>query len=146
MTRKKPNLPGVSHHGRKPEVLERLEPRPARRGLDRNRIVFWFAVIVISAQLFAPTMWKPFYLAGEAAAMFHGALFDEVNRKELELRQQAAIAEKIAELQAEYATWKGLCALTGALDPEMGATCMRAADAHFQSALRQIRESELLYR
>ncbi|MEM8692611.1 MAG: hypothetical protein AAGG57_12100 [Pseudomonadota bacterium] len=136
----------VSAQKTKPEVLERLEPPPARRGLDRNRIIIWFAVIVIVAQLFAPLEWKPFYLAGEAAAMFHGALFDEVNRKELELTQQAAIAQKIADLQSEYATWKGLCSLTSAFDPATGAACMRAADAHFENALRQIRNSELIYR
>ena len=142
----KTNLTHLPVRGRKPEVLERLEPRPVRRGLDRNRIVIWFAVIVIGAQLFAPIQWKPFLLAGKAAAMFHGALYDEGNRKDLELAQQRAIAEKIADLQAEYSTWKGLCSLTMTIDPATGGACMRAADAHSQSALEQIRRSELLYR
>lgn len=132
----------------KPQVLERIEPNaPApRRGLDRNRIMFFAVIGVVAGQLFLPAHQKPFRLAGEAAAQFHGALFDEVNRKDLELAQQQAVARKMADLQAEYATWKGLCSLTAAFDPTLGAACMQAADAHFQSALKQIRNSELLYR
>lgn len=132
----------------KPPVLERMEPQyaPVRRPLDRNRLIVWGAVIVIAGQLILPHDYKPFKLAGDAAAQFHGALFDEVNRKELELAQQQAIAQKMADLQAEYATWKGLCALTGAIDPRLGAACMLAADANYQAALEQIRRSELIYR
>ncbi|MGD1923366.1 MAG: hypothetical protein ACFB03_04145 [Paracoccaceae bacterium] len=133
----------------KPQVLERLDPNHGyvpRQGLDRNRLIMWLAVIVIAGQLLMPEHLKPFYLAGEAAAMFHGALFDEVNRKELELLQQQAIAQKIADLQAEYASWKGICALTGAFDPVAGTKCMQAADSYFQNALRQIRGSDLIYR
>ncbi|WP_299632607.1 hypothetical protein [uncultured Roseobacter sp.] len=132
----------------KPPVLERMEPRyePVRRPLDRNRLILWVAAIAVAGQMIMPDHLKPFKLAGDAAAQFHGALFDEVNRKELELAQQQAIAQKMADLQAEYATWKGLCSLTNVFDPMMGAACMRAADAHYQSALAQIKNSELIYR
>ena len=131
----------------KPPVLKRIEPqRISRPSLDRNTVLFWGAVVVVGAQLFAPAHLKPFKLAGDAAAQFHGALFDEVNRKELELAQQQAIAQKMADLQADYANWKGLCSLTGAFDPMLGAACMQGADEHFQNALRQIRRSELIYR
>lgn len=132
----------------KPPVLERIEPQqiPVRRPLDRNRLIAWGAVIVIAGQLIMPEEHKPFKMAGDAAAQFHGALFNEVNRKELELAQQQAIAQKMADLQADYATWKGLCSLTGVVDPQMGTACMRAADANYQAALEQIRRSELIYR
>lgn len=132
----------------KPPVLERIAPQeqPARRPLDRNRLIMWAALIVIALQLLLPEHLKPFHLAGDATAQFHGALFDEVNRRELELAQQRAIAERMAELQAEYSTWRGLCSLTGAFEPDLGAACMRGAEAHFQNALEQIRRSELLYR
>lgn len=145
-TEKKVPAPLKPVASKKPQVLEKLEPQPVRRGMDRTRLMFWVAVVVVCAQLFAPLEYKPFYLGGVATAMFHGAHYDEVNRKELELAQQRAIAEKIADLQAEYSTWKGLCSLTMTIDPATGSACMRAADAHFQNALRQIRRSELIYR
>lgn len=131
----------------KPPVLERIVPeeRAARRPLDRNRLIMGAAIIVVIGQLVLPETLKPFHLAGDAAAQFHGALFDEVNRKELELAQQRAIAERMAELQAEYATWRGLCSLTHAFEPELGEACLRGAEAHYENALRQIRNSELLY-
>lgn len=152
MSKPKKNTPPVPaprvSSAPKPPVLERIEPQymPMRRPLDRNRLIVWGAVIVIAGQLIMPDDYKPFKMAGDAAAQFHGALFDEVNRKELELAQQAAIAQKMADLQAEYATWKGLCSLTGAFDPRMGAACMRGADANYQNALAQIKRSELMYR
>lgn len=132
---------------KKPPVLQRIEPQRAPRPpLDRNRLLLGVAIGAIIAQLVAPEEYKPFALAGKAAAQFHGELFDEVNRKELELAQQQAIAQKMAELQADYANWKGLCSLTGAFDPTLGAACMQGADQHFKNALRQIRRSELIYR
>ncbi|RAP43223.1 hypothetical protein BYZ73_00490 [Rhodovulum viride] len=131
----------------KPPVLQRIEPqRMPRQPLDRNRLILWIGALVVAGQLGLPAHLKPFRLAGEAAAQFHGALFDEVNRKELELTQQQAIAQRMAELQANYATWKGLCSMTGAFEYQLGAACMMAADTHYQNALRQIRNSELMYR
>ena len=133
----------------KPQILEKITSQPApppRPPLDRNRMLLRVAAIVVAGQLLLPEHIKPFKLAGDAAAQFHGALFDEVNRKELELAQQAAIAQKMADLQAQYATWKGLCSMSGTFDWQIGAACMQAADSHFQNALKQIRRSELIYR
>lgn len=133
----------------KPPVLERIEPHyvhPRNPWWDRVRMIFIVGFIAVAGQLFAPEKYKPFSLAGRAVADFHGELFDEVNRKELELAQQHAIAQKMAELQADYATWTGVCSAVGALNPEAGAVCGSTADAAYRNALRQIRESELLYR
>lgn len=144
-----PKLPAQSTvPNSKPQVLQRIEPQvmPSQHGWNRNRLLIWVAVIVVVGQLTLPEPLKPFFLAGDAAAMFHRELFSEVNRKELELLQQQAIAQKIADLQAEYASWKGICALTGTFDPVAGAKCMQAADNYFQNALRQIRGSDLIYR
>lgn len=132
----------------KPQVLERIEPYPeGRRSRSRMKgFLIWLGALALVLQLTLPDPWKPFTQAGMAVAGFHGELMDEVNRKDLELEQQRAIAQRIADLQADYATWKGLCALSGTFDPRVGQTCLQAADAHFQNALRQIRKSELNYR
>lgn len=129
-----------------PPLLQQMEPQRSRRGLDRNRLIMWGAVIVIAGQLMLPPDLKPFKLAGDAAAQFHGALFDEVNRKELELIQQQEVARKIAELQAEYSEWKGRCAMVGAFDGQLGQLCYMGAENFYQEALAQIRRSELMYR
>ncbi|GAB5470452.1 MAG: hypothetical protein Kilf2KO_34820 [Rhodospirillales bacterium] len=122
-----------------------VTPAPGCR-LDRYKRVAWAAGVVIAAQLLLPSELKPFQLAGEAAAQFHGALFDEVNRKELELAQQQEIARRMAQLQADYADWKGMCAMTAAFDRELGQLCMLGAENFYQEALKQIRKSELIYR
>lgn len=102
--------------------------------------------MIAGLQVALPAEHTPFKLAGDAAALFYGQLYDEVNRKELELAQQQELAYKLAELQADRAVWIGRCEMLAAFSAEYGDTCRRAADTYHAEALRSLREAELMYR
>lgn len=125
----------------RPDMTFTQSQPPAPR--PRISLLALLAAGLVVAQLALPEEKKPMRILGEAAADFYGRLMDESNRKELEMAQQRQIAERMAELQTEYANWQGLCALTALADRQLGAACYQGAEEYFRNAKRQIERSRV---
>lgn len=121
--------------------LARLDPQLM---LAQQRKTSWvprpnlFVLIVaggLAAEVAATDKYKPSVIAGNAAANFYGQIMDEGNRKELDLDEQKPYAQALGFRESQHSHWRGLCAASTFLDPQLASYCFAMTGAYFQQAL-----------
>lgn len=117
----------------------------SRSWLPRPSLLVLIIAGGITAEFAAPNAYKPSGVAGNAAANFYGAIMDESNRKALDLAEQQPYSDALGYRESQESHWRGLCAASQYLDPQIAAYCLAMTNAYFQEALPPARAYRDVY-
>jgi hypothetical protein len=97
---------------------------------------------VLVAQVVFPYPIKPFVIAGGIAASFSGQIMAESARQQLYIAEQEALARRIAEQEADRASWHGTCSLFNVIGAwTMASDCKNAVDQKYGPGIRRAQDS-----
>ena len=119
-----------------PMIMKPLPAPGAKATMVRNILIA--AGVLFMAEVGFPEALKPSVVIGKAVGRFHFETMTQVNKKEIELKEQEKIAERRAEIEAERAKWVGICQLGIMLDPQIAYKCKMLANGAFDAAADSI--------
>lgn len=97
---------------------------------------------VVIAQIAFPYPIKPFVIAGGIAASFSGQIMAESARQQLYIAEQEAIARRIAEQEADRASWHGTCSLFNVIGAwTLASDCKNTVDQKYGPGIRRAQDS-----
>ena len=133
------NTPDMQIMQADPQMMLAQQRMRAPRRFMPNPLVIVLVVGVL-AELSGNPKYQPSVIAGKAAGNFYGEIMQEDNNKTLDLKEQEPYADTLGSREAQASHWKGLCAASRFLDPEIAAHCDAMADAYFGEALPPARD------
>lgn len=117
-------------------LVAAAKPQPSRR-----KWILLGAGGLFLAQIALPQPMKPSTMIGGIMADFYTPIMRASATNTIQLAQQQALAQRIAELEAARAEWVGNCALTSIISPELGQVCITLANERYESAVAAARET-----
>ena len=136
-----PAPPAVSHAPLSDPAPLLLRSEPRKRLSMKAWIVIGVAGVLV-AQIAFPYPVKPFVIAGGIAASFSGQIMAESARQQLYIAQQEALARRIAEQEADRASWHGTCSLLNVIGAwTLASECKSAVDEKYQTGIERGRDS-----